>query len=58
MSLFLVVFVLNLLIVFPTMNDKPAKYCQYFSGVSTLVVFLAFLYASCKDPGIIKPDEN
>jgi hypothetical protein len=59
MSLFLVVFLINLFIIFPTLDeslkDKTSYYCQLINGGSTVLVFLAFLYASCKDPGRLKP---
>lgn len=54
--LFLVVYLLSLLIIQP-------KLAKYGSGIllistsSTMVVFLSFFYASCKDPGAIMPEK-
>lgn len=55
MTLFLVLVTLNMLVILPTMETEISRICQYANGASFIVVFLAFLYASCKNPGTIKP---
>jgi len=48
------VYVLSLFVIQPTLADfGPSVFLS--STVSTAVVFLAFFYASCKDPGTIMP---
>lgn len=57
MSLFLVVFILNLLVILPTI--KPLNFfLQVVSGASTVLVFLSFLLASLKDPGVLQKDKQ
>jgi len=58
MSLFMIVFVLNMAVIIPTVNPDLSLIYQYVNGGSTVLVFLAFLYASCKDPGTLKPEKN
>ena len=54
----LVVFALNMIIIFPTLDYTLSWYCQIANAGSTLLVFLTFLFASCKNPGFIKPDKS
>lgn len=53
--LFLAIFFLNLLIVLPTL-DFYNKDIQLISLISTVAVLVSFLYTSCKDPGVVRPE--
>ena len=55
MTLFIIVAILNMFILLPTVRDGR-RYYQMFNGITTLLVFLTFLYASCKDPGVLRPE--
>ena len=58
-TLFLVLFgiihSLNTLIILPTLEVELSFYSQFGNTISTILVFLAFTYASCKNPGNLKP---
>ena len=53
-----VIYALNMLIIFPTMDPKTAQYCQWTNDGTFILVFVTFLFASFKNPGHIKPDPN
>lgn len=55
MFLFLIVHLVNMLIILPTLDDMMSHITQLGNIVTTIAVFLSFLYASCKDPGVLKP---
>lgn len=57
MTLFGIVATLNMFVLLPTVRDGK-EYYQIFNGATTLLVFLSFLYASCKDPGVLKPEKG
>jgi DHHC palmitoyltransferase len=54
LSLFLFIYAANLLIIIPS-YQKDTLYYQIHSAISTLIVLLCFFWASCKDPGKLKP---
>jgi hypothetical protein len=55
LSLFGVVHLLNMLVILPTLQVDFSYYTQLGNGISTIAVFLTFLFASCKDAGVLKP---
>lgn len=48
-------FFANMMIILPTLSDKLGMITQYINAGSTAIVFFAFLYASCKNPGVLRP---
>jgi len=57
MTLFSIICIINMFILLPTVRNGK-RYYQMFNGITTLLVFLSFIYASCKDPGILKPEKG
>ena len=57
MSLFLIVFLLNMVVILPTIEPFNMTF-QITSGVTTILVFLSFIFASLKNPGVLKKDEQ
>lgn len=55
LTLFLAIFFLNMLIVLPTLNFYNMD-VQFISLISTVAVLMSFLYVSCKDPGVVRPE--
>lgn len=56
--MFVIVHVVNMIIVLPTLSTFEyynVDISQIVNAVSTLLVFMTFLYASCRDPGKLKP---
>lgn len=58
MSLFVVVLALNVLITLPTIHDDHILYFQIANLSTFALVFLAFMTASCKNAGVLKPEKN
>ena len=57
MSLLMVVLALNAFIILPPFQSNYTVF-SCISGFSTLMVYMSFFTASCKDPGNLKPLEN
>jgi palmitoyltransferase len=57
LSLFLVIYVLNMITILPTLEPHNLYY-QLFSTISTIVVLIGFTWASFKDPGVLKPSKD
>ena len=57
MSLFLVIYLINLFVIIPTLEPFNFYY-QIFGSASTLLVIIGFLWASCSNPGVIKHSKN
>ena len=57
MSLFIIVFLLNMFVILPTIEPFNLAF-QITSGVTTVLVFLSFLFASLRNPGVLKKDEQ
>ena len=52
--LFGIVHVVNMFIILPTLSHWTSHITQLGNAVTTIMVFVSFLYASCKDPGALK----
>ena len=57
MSLFGVVLLLNICIILPVLAPN-GRIFSVISGIVTFLVFLAFFFTACKDPGSLKPIDN
>lgn len=55
LSMFAVVHLVNMIIVLPTLDHWMVDIAQIVNAATTLIVFMTFSYASCKDPGKLKP---
>ena len=55
LTMFAIVHVVNMIIVLPTLDNWMVDISQIVNLASTVLVFLTFMYASCKDPGKLKP---
>jgi hypothetical protein len=56
--MFVIVHFVNMIIVLPTLDNWMGEISQIVNIASTLIVFLTFSYASCRDPGRLKPYKN
>lgn len=58
-TLFLILFgiihSLSTVVILPTLEVELSFYAQLGNTISTIMVFLAFSYASCKSPGNLRP---
>ena len=56
-TLFMTVYLLSAFIIAPVLENFGES-ILLLSTISTVVVFMSFFYASCKDPGTIMPDKK
>jgi F0F1-type ATP synthase membrane subunit a len=57
LSLFLAIFLLNLFVVLPSIQFYDIE-MQIASAATTIIVFITFLCASCKNPGVVLPEKG
>lgn len=57
LSLFLAIYLLNLFVVLPTIQFYAIQ-MQIASAATTVIVFITFLCASCKNPGVVVPENG